>query len=108
MAAEFANLNITALMPQEGQAGGDGHGEVEARHRVWKKEVSHLRGKRLDIKRRAKKEAIGGCLWHANNRTVSSTLFRSGGSGASDVTLQTSYPDVWDSENTRLFSVSLL
>lgn len=61
--AEFANLNITPMMPQEGHTGGGGHGEVEARQRVWRKEASHLRGKKLDIKGRVRKEAFGGCLW---------------------------------------------
>lgn len=37
MGAEFTSLNITLLMPQEGQAGGGGHGEVEAR--IWRKEA---------------------------------------------------------------------
>lgn len=42
MGAEFTNLNLTPLMPQEGQAGGGGHGEVEAR--IWRKEARHQEG----------------------------------------------------------------
>lgn len=42
-------------------------------------------GRRLDIKRE-KKKPVGGCLWHANNRTNS--LFQNGGSGARDVTFE--------------------
>lgn len=72
MGAEFANLNITPMMPQEGQAGGGGHGEVEARQRVWRKEASHLRGKELDIKGRARKEVFGGCRWQITEQSVAS------------------------------------
>lgn len=70
--AEFADLNITPMMPQEGQAGRGGHGEVEARQQVWRKEASHLRGKKLDIKRRERKEAFRGCLWQITEQSVAS------------------------------------
>lgn len=44
MVAESTNLNITPMMPQEGQTRGGEHGEVEARQGVWRKEASLLRG----------------------------------------------------------------
>ena len=47
MGAEFTSLNITLLMPQEGQAGGGGHGEVEAR--IWRKEARLQVGRRSPL-----------------------------------------------------------
>lgn len=73
MGAEFADLNITPVMPQEGQAGGGGHGEVEARQRVWRKEASE--GKEARHQGESEERGLRR-MSVANNRTINSICFR--------------------------------